>query len=112
MSSAQALQRAILEAAGAQARGVAMGALVDGLSERGFRAEEVELAIWGLMSARLLTPSGFICRRLRRRLESVDGVDRSEGEQIYRAYELLLTPWSPAADRQLDLGLDKSDGAR
>ncbi|MCA9657476.1 MAG: hypothetical protein KC486_03980 [Myxococcales bacterium] len=112
MPSAEALQRAILEAAGAEVRGVAMGAIVDGLSERGFRAEDVELAIWALMGARLLTPSGFICRRLRRRSEAADGVDRGDDERIYRAYELLLVPWSPADDRQLDLDLDKSGEAR
>ncbi len=90
-----------MEAAAAEGeRGVAMGAIVDALTGAGYRAEEVELAIWSLLGARLLTPSGFVCRMLQRRGED-------ERPRVSRSYELLLLPWSPADDRQLDLDLDR-----
>ena len=75
--------------------GAAMGALVDALVERGHRAEAVEQAIWRLLGERRLTPSGFVCRTMQRR----QGAATTTG----RAYELLLAPWSPEQDQQLEL---------
>ncbi|MBK8261726.1 MAG: hypothetical protein IPK80_10345 [Nannocystis sp.] len=93
------LRAGILEAAAEQGdQGVAMGAIVDAMVLRGHRAERVEAALWELLGQRRLTPSGFICRTLRRR--SSDGA-----ASLGRVYELLLIPWSPAQDQQLDLGL-------
>ena len=93
------LSQAILDHAdSAGTRGVPMGQLVDALVGRGFSPEAVEHAIWGLLGARRLTPSGFLCRQLRRR----DNL----GELVQtRCYELLLTPWSHELDDQLDLDL-------
>ncbi|MCA9635661.1 MAG: hypothetical protein KC420_06480 [Myxococcales bacterium] len=94
----EGLRPAILEAASQRGeQGVAMGTIVDAMIDRGYRAEEAELALWELLGERLLTPSGFVCRMIRR---------RADGEaQVSRAYELLLIPWSPDDDRQLDLNL-------
>ncbi len=86
-------------AASAGERGVSMGEIVDTLIAGGYRAEVIELEIWSLLGARLLTPSGFVCRMLQRRGEA-------ERPRISRSYELLLVPWTPAGDRQLDLSLD------
>jgi hypothetical protein len=93
------ISQAILEHAdGAGTRGVAMGQLVDALVGRGYSAEAIEQAIWALLGARRLTPSGFLCRHLRRR----DAL----GEVVQtRCYELLLAPWSSELDHQLDLDL-------
>lgn len=80
-------------------RGVPMGQVVDALVGRGYAAEAVEQEIWLLLGARRLTPSGFVCRMLRRR----DNL----GEQVQtRSYELLLAPWSSDLDHQLDLDLE------
>lgn len=89
----------ILEAAGkAGSRGVAMGQLVDEMVGLGHAPEAVEGAIWELLGARRLTPSGFVCRMLRRR--------DAFGEQAQaRCYELMLAPWSSELDDQLDLDL-------
>lgn len=93
------ISQAILEHAdGAGSRGVPMGQLVDALVGRGYTAEAVEQAIWSLLSARRLTPSGFLCRQVRRR--------DPFGELVQtRCYELLLAPWSSDLDYQLDLDL-------
>src|SRR5690606_17789525 len=93
------LNQAILEHAdSAGTRGVAMGQLVDALVGRGYAPEAIERAIWALLGARRLTPSGFLCRQLRRR----DNL----GELVqHRCYELLLAPWSSELDYQLDLDL-------
>ena len=93
------ISQAILEHAdGAGTRGVAMGQLVDALVGRGYTPEAVEQAIWTLLGARRLTPSGFLCRQLRRR--------DPFGEMVQtRCYELLLAPWSSELDHQLDLDL-------
>jgi len=97
-----ALRTAILEAAAAKGEhGVTMGVIVDGLCGS-YAAEQVEHAIWALLSRRLLTPSGFVCRMLQRR---GDG----EKAKISRSYEMLLVPWSPEDDQQLDLALDSGD---
>jgi hypothetical protein len=90
---------AILEKASrGGSRGVAMGALVDELVGLGHTAEAVEQAIWELLASRRLTPSGFVCRVVRRRDEL--------GELVQaRSYELMLAPWSAELDRQLDLDL-------
>ncbi|MFZ6182666.1 hypothetical protein [Nannocystis pusilla] len=98
------ISQAILEHAdGAGTRGVAMGQLVDALVGRGYTPEAVEQAIWALLGARRLTPSGFLCRQLRRR--------DTFGEMVQtRCYELLLAPWSSELDHQLDLDL-ATDGA-
>ncbi|HFE44135.1 MAG TPA: hypothetical protein ENJ18_01395 [Nannocystis exedens] len=94
------LREAIIEAAaGAGDTGVAMGAIVDALSSAGYAPEDIELAIWELLGTRLLTPSGFVCRMLQRRASN--GVKA----RVSRSYELLLIPWSPLDDRQLELGL-------
>lgn len=99
----EGLRQAILEhAARAGARGIPMGQVVDALVGRGFAVQDVEHTIWGLLGERLLTPSGFVCRMLRRRDDL--------GELVQsRCYELMLTPWSREQDDQLDLALDQSE---
>lgn len=94
----------ILEAAGkAGSRGVPMGQIVDELVGLGHAVEAVERAIWELLGARRLTPSGFVCRQLRRR-----DVFGETGQA--RCYELLLTPWSSELDDQLELDLSHVRG--
>lgn len=90
---------AIVEQAGlAGVRGVPMGQIVDALVGLGHNVEAIEQGIWALLGCRALTPSGFVCRIVRRR--------DAFGEQVQaRSYELLLAPWSAELDRQLDLGL-------
>lgn len=91
------LARAILELAEqAGSQGAAMGAIVDALEGRGLAVSDIEHEIWTLMSQRRLTPSGFICRALRR--QGNKGATK-------RAYEFLLVPWSPELDGQLELKL-------
>ncbi len=89
----------LLERAGkAGNRGVPMGQLVDEMVGLGHEVEAVEEAIWSLLGCRALTPSGFVCRIVRRK--------DAFGEQVQaRSYELLLMPWSAEQDRQLDLDL-------
>jgi hypothetical protein len=91
-------QAEILEEAGkAGDRGVAMGQIVDAMVGHGHGVEAVEQAIWALMASRQLTPSGYVCRIVKRR--------DSFGETVQaRSYELLLAPWSVERDRQLELG--------
>lgn len=93
---------AILELADAAGEsGIAMGTLVDTLERRGFAAEHVEREIWDLLAHRRLTPTGFVCRTIRRR-----GL---EGEAVKsRVYEFMLVPWSSALDRQLELELHRT----
>jgi len=88
---------AIVEEAGlAGERGVAMGQIVDALVGRGHTVESIEQGIWALLGCRRLTPSGFVCRIVRRR--------DAFGEPVQaRSYELLLAPWSAERDRQLEL---------
>lgn len=95
----EGLYQAILEHAGRDgARGVAMGPIVDALVGVGFAAEAVEEAIWSLLGERRLTPSGFVCRQLRRR--------DAFGESVQsRCYEVMLAPWSSELDDQLELEL-------
>lgn len=90
---------ALLERAGkAGNRGVPMGQLVDEMVGLGHEVEAVEQAIWSLLGSRALTPSGFVCRIVRRK--------DTFGELVQaRSYELLLMPWSAEQDRQLDLDL-------
>lgn len=96
----KAIDDAILLRAGRGApRGVSMGVIVDDLATQGHDAEEVERAVWRLLGVRRLTPSGFVCRVVRRR------VDSGAAKQA-RTYEFLLIPWSPEMDRQLDLGIE------
>jgi len=92
-------REAIVEEAGrAGDRGVAMGQIVDAMVGLGHAVESVEQAIWGMLAERSLTPSGFVCRIVRRR--------DAFGERVQaRSYELLLVPWSADFDRQLDLDL-------
>jgi hypothetical protein len=91
-----AIDDAILLRAGREApRGASMGVIVDDLAAEGHAAEQVERAVWRLLGARRLTPSGFVCRVVRRRTDS------GEIRQV-RTYEFLLIPWSPEMDRQLD----------
>lgn len=94
-------REAIVEEAGkAGDRGVAMGQIVDALVGLGHMVEVVEQTIWELLGTRALTPSGFVCRIVRRR--------DAFGEQVQaRSYELLLAPWSAEQDRQLDLDLPR-----
>ncbi len=88
----------VQEAGKAGERGVAMGQIVDALVGLGHEVEAVEQAIWAMLEARVLTPSGFVCRIVRRR--------DAFGEKVQaRSYELLLMPWSAERDRQLDLDL-------
>jgi hypothetical protein len=91
----------ILERAGkAGERGVPMGQIVDEMVGLGHTVEAVELEIWALLGCRSLTPSGFVCRMVRRR--------DAFGEVVQaRSYELLLAPWSADLDRQLDLDLGR-----
>jgi hypothetical protein len=91
------LQRAIVELAEqAGEEGISMGDVVDALERRGFAAPDVEHEIWEMLSRRRLTPSGFVCRTVR----------RSQGRSTRRMYEFLLVPWSPELDGQLELDLD------
>jgi hypothetical protein len=95
------LRDAILERAGrAGNRGVPMGQVVDEIVGIGHTVESVEQAIWELLGGRALTPSGFVCRVVRRK--------DAFGEVVQaRTYELLLAPWSAELDRQLDLDLER-----
>jgi hypothetical protein len=99
----EGIREAILEhAATAGARGVPMGQVVDALVGRGYPVHDVEQTIWGLLGERLLTPSGFVCRMLRRRDDL--------GAQVQsRCYELLIVPWSRELDDQLELAYDQSE---
>jgi len=91
---------AILLRAGREApRGAPMGVIVDDVTAQGHDPEQVERAVWRLLGARRLTPSGFVCRVVRQRTDS------GEAKQV-RTYEFLLIPWSPEMDRQLDLGIE------
>ena len=91
------LARTILELAEqAGTQGISMGSIVDTLEARGHAASDIEYEIWSLMSKRRLTPSGFICRSLRR---------QGRNNATERAYEFLLVPWSPHLDGQLELEL-------
>lgn len=94
---------AIVEQAGqAGVRGVPMGQIVDALVGRGHSVESVEQGIWALLGCRALTPSGFVCRIVRRR--------DAFGEQVQaRSYELLLAPWSADLDHDID---DLADAAQ
>ena len=91
---------AILELADdAGPAGIAMGTIVDTLERRGFVAEQVETEIWELLGRRRLTPTGFVCRTIKKK-----GL---EGEVLRtRLYEFMLVPWSSALDRQLELELE------
>jgi hypothetical protein len=94
---ASPLQRAIAELAEqAGEQGISMGDVVDALEQRGFAPPDVEHEIWEMLSQRRLTPSGFVCRTMR----------RSQGKTNRRIYEFLLVPWSPELDGQLELDLD------
>lgn len=94
---------AILELAErAQPGGVTMGRIVDTLEGEGFGAELVEQELWRLLAQRKLTPSGYVCRKVRRR----DPL--GELEQA-RSYELLFIPWSEDLDRQLELSLAEGE---
>jgi len=86
----------LAEHAGTQ--GIAMGTVVDTLEAQGFAAEDVEQQIWQLMSARRLTPAGFICRTMQRR--------QGGKTKRQRMYEFTLVPWSPHLDQQLELELE------
>lgn len=81
--------------------GVAMGQIVDTLVSEGHASSAVEREVWSLLEARRLTPAGFICRTLRRKL---DGKTTTTN----RIYEFMLVPWSPALDQQLDLALERT----
>ncbi len=78
--------------------GITMGKIVDALIADGAQEQEVELAIWGLMQRRRLTPSGFVCRKVRKPGQAQVAETRT--------YEFVLIPWSPALDQQLELNLD------
>lgn len=83
-----------------------MGDIVDALAGVGFAPTVAETEVWRLMAERRLTPSGFVCRRVRRR-------DAMGEMEVRRSYEFLLITWSPDADRQLELGLAAAaDGAK
>ena len=98
-SGPAALTSAVLQLAErAGEQGVAMGTLVDTLEARGYDARDVEMVIWGLLSERRLTPSGFLCRTVTR---------QGRGSQRSRVYEFLLVPWSANLDHQLELPLEE-----
>ncbi len=91
-----ALRQAIVALAeSAPEQGLSMGTLVDTLEHNGYAPEEVEREIWAMLAARRLTPSGFICRKVR----------SEPGATPARTYEFLLVPWSPKLDGQLELTL-------
>jgi len=91
-----ALRQAIVALAeSAPEQGMSMGALVDTLEHNGYAPEDVEREIWAMLAARKLTPSGFICRKVR----------SQPGASPARTYEFLLVPWSPKLDGQLELTL-------
>ena len=79
--------------------GLSMGALVDAFVDRGVDLEAVESSIWRLMELRRMTPHGYIRRVLRTSGPQAESRTR-------HCYELILRPWSPELDAQLDLGLD------
>jgi hypothetical protein len=96
------LAHAIIELAEqAGPTGVAMGRIVDTLVREGHAAGVVEREIWSLLEGRRLTPAGFICRTIKRKLDGQ--VTASQ-----RVYEFMLVPWSPALDAQLDLALERA----
>lgn len=70
-----------------------MGVVVDTLEHNGYAPEDVEQEIWAMLAARRLTPSGFVCRKVR----------NTPGATPARTYEFLLMPWSPKLDGQLEL---------
>jgi hypothetical protein len=91
------LRRSVLERAEhAGPTGIAMGQLVSELVDNGFAESEVELCIWDLLSERRLTPSGFVCRKIRRH-------DDSGRPHLIRMYEFMLVVWSTDLDQQLEL---------
>jgi len=95
------LSQAILELAEAAGTlGVAMGSVVDALEAQGFSPGEVEREIWMMLERRRLTPTGFVCRTIRRK--------GAGGTTQTRVYEFMLVPWSAALDQQLDLGLERT----
>lgn len=77
--------------------GLAMGDLVDAIVAEGLDEDAVEASIWRLLEQRRVTPHGYVRRVLRK--------GRGEGK-TRRCYELVLRPWSPELDAQLDLELD------
>jgi hypothetical protein len=85
--------------------GVTMGKLVDRLVADGGNEQDVELVIWQLIQQRYLTPSGFVCRKVRK-----PNVNGSGAET--RTYEFVLVPWSPALDAQLELDLGDAEAAQ
>ncbi len=93
------LTEAILELAeAAGTMGIAMGAVVDALETAGFPPGEVEREIWSMLERRRLTPTGFVCRTIKRK----------GSPKPTRVYEFMLVPWSAALDQQLDLGLERA----
>lgn len=96
------LAQAIIELAErAGPTGIAMGQIVDTLVSEGHTPTVVEREVWSLLEGRRLTPAGFLCRTIKRKL---DGKVTSS----QRVYEFMLVPWSPALDAQLDLGLERT----
>ena len=94
-----ALRQAILEVTlAAEPQGATMGDIVDNLAGEGFQPTVVEGEVWRLMAERRLTPTGYVCRRVRRR-------DPMGEMELRRTYEFLLITWSQDADRQLELTL-------
>jgi hypothetical protein len=96
-----ALSQAILDLAeAAGSLGIAMGSVVDLLEAQGFAPGEVEREIWTMLERRRLTPTGFVCRTIRKK--------GAGGASQTRVYEFMLVPWSAALDQQLDLGLERA----
>lgn len=96
------LSQAILELAEAAGTlGIAMGSIVDLLEAQGIAPGEVEREIWSMLERRRLTPTGFVCRTIKRK-----GADGRATQT--RVYEFMLVPWSAALDQQLDLGLERT----
>jgi len=86
----------LLDTSEARAKGfVTMGEIVDRLVVQGHEEAEVERHIWSLLEQRRLTPNGYVCRVMKRRLE--------DGMIHRRAYEFTLVAWDPELDKQLDL---------
>lgn len=87
---------AFIGAPDARTRGhVTMGDVVDALVVRGHEAIDVEAAVWSLLQQRMITPNGYVARRVKRRVE--DGIIQR------RSYEFTLVLWEPALDQQLEL---------
>lgn len=77
--------------------GATMGSIVDFFVGEGNDENSVEASLWRLLELRRITPHGYVRRVLR--------TGPGDGG-LRRSYELVLRPWAPELDAQLDLELD------